>query len=64
MHFDSDMCSFNKIDNSLPIKMVVSWNCFFFFFFPFGIFIEREKHFIAKSGEKGKDVKTETFSLA
>lgn len=43
--------------------MVVSWNCFFSFF-PFGIFIEREKHFIAKSGEKGKDVKTETFSLA
>lgn len=65
MHFDSDRYSFSKIDNSPPVKMVVSWNCFFFvLFFAFGISVEREKHFIAVSGEKGKDVRTETFSLA
>ena len=65
-----DMCSFSKIskfskiDNSLPVKMVVSWNCFVCFVFAFGISVEREKCFIAKSGEKVKDVRIETFSLA
>ena len=61
-----EIIDLKRIANTIKNKKwwLVGIVFFFVLFFAFGISVEREKHFIAVSGEKGKDVRTETFSLA